>query len=365
MATRPHTFIKGDRAEYTGTVQILHGGTFYTVEMMEGADAGKLRLTQRGPDGSDPYAEQHKSDWTEAQRQFRRLHENPKRAPYRYTGGKKSSPTPYRDAGPCDQCGRPGAWVGGGGAVAEVVACERCKKEAERLAEEDPNVEGFVWERIDARPNPSAPSRKVSCVCKSPEMEGECRSCALGRGKCSCELCTGKMTYAEALDAYGKSGKPTRSNPHLIIVGANPPPPAALEAAWCRFHQRDRYDGKTVDLGSLRGAPAYSFALGRLHDIEFGGRVQVIDPRPWIVCNPSDDSLWIISRTPIDARHAAGLAVQRVTYDPTEESGKEPALYRHRFDAPRPTLAPVGNPAKCHAILLDGGKYRVTDWIHD
>jgi diguanylate cyclase (GGDEF)-like protein len=44
------TYINGDRAVYTGKTQQLHGGTFYEVEMMEGRDKGKTRVTQKTPE---------------------------------------------------------------------------------------------------------------------------------------------------------------------------------------------------------------------------------------------------------------------------------------------------------------------------
>lgn len=160
-----------------------------------------------------------------------------------------------------------------------------------------------------------------------------------------------------------------RSNPPLILVHAmNPPPPAELEAAWCRFHQRDEFAGKVVDIGDIPQAPKFTFALGRCQDIDLGDGPQKFSPRPWLVCSPDDDSLWIVSDgDPMRlGSGVAGRALRAVTYDPMRSSGKDPAYYRHKFDQPGPVLTPVGNPNECRAILLKGGNYRVAgeEWIH-
>lgn len=48
------TYIKGDRAEYTGNTETIGGGLFYEVRFTEGAKNGKTALTQRAPDGTNP-----------------------------------------------------------------------------------------------------------------------------------------------------------------------------------------------------------------------------------------------------------------------------------------------------------------------
>jgi hypothetical protein len=48
-AEKPTTYFKGDKAEYTGNVHELHGGTFYEVTMLEGADAGKTKVVTNPP----------------------------------------------------------------------------------------------------------------------------------------------------------------------------------------------------------------------------------------------------------------------------------------------------------------------------
>lgn len=156
-------------------------------------------------------------------------------------------------------------------------------------------------------------------------------------------------------------------NPNLILVHAlNPPIPANVERAWCKFHQKSEYSGTTRDIGKIAGAPDFTFALGRCKDLDFGDGPREFRPRPWLVCSPDDHSLWIVSEEPMHLGNGvAGKKVVAVTYDPPRASGKEPAYYRHKFDNPHPELAPVGSPNNCRAILLQGGVYKVTDWIRN
>jgi hypothetical protein len=46
---RPITAWKGDRALYTGKTQVMSGGLFYEIEMIEGHLTGAHRWTQREP----------------------------------------------------------------------------------------------------------------------------------------------------------------------------------------------------------------------------------------------------------------------------------------------------------------------------
>lgn len=155
-----------------------------------------------------------------------------------------------------------------------------------------------------------------------------------------------------------------RPNPHLILVTGNPAP-GAVEKAWCKFHQRDSYDGRTVAFGTIKGMPSFVFALGKCKSVELDGVERTFKPQPWLVCAPDDDSLWIVTKDVMNlGSDAAGRKLTAITYDPTRESGKEPAYYRHEFDTPRPVMTPVGNPHKCRAVLLDGGAYTVSDWVH-
>lgn len=43
------TYFKGDKAEYTGKVLTLHGGTFYEVVMLEGHTKGQMKVVKDGP----------------------------------------------------------------------------------------------------------------------------------------------------------------------------------------------------------------------------------------------------------------------------------------------------------------------------
>ena len=50
----PFTHINGDRAEYTGNTETIHGGLFYEVKYTEGRKAGTTAVTRRSPDGAKP-----------------------------------------------------------------------------------------------------------------------------------------------------------------------------------------------------------------------------------------------------------------------------------------------------------------------
>ncbi|MCC7334439.1 MAG: hypothetical protein IT422_05065 [Pirellulaceae bacterium] len=50
---RPSTYWRGDRAEFTGKTENLHGGKFYEIEMMEGHMKGQTKVVSYGP-GGDP-----------------------------------------------------------------------------------------------------------------------------------------------------------------------------------------------------------------------------------------------------------------------------------------------------------------------
>lgn len=157
-----------------------------------------------------------------------------------------------------------------------------------------------------------------------------------------------------------------RSNPSLILVG-NPQAstPAEIEDAWCKFHQRDTFKGRKETM-NIPGTPPFVFALGELVDIDVGGGLLKPSPRPLLVCNPKDDSLWIVSHEPMDVRDLQGRRVVKATYDPVGGSGKEKgAVFRHKFDAPHPVFSPIGDARKCRAALLEGGTYTVDDWIRN
>lgn len=174
----------------------------------------------------------------------------------------------------------------------------------------------------------------------------------------------GDPSYSRDLDA----AKSTRPNPSLILVAGNPRPPAEVERAWCKFHQRDSFGGTVRDVGKIAGAPDYAFALGRCVDVDLGRGPQRFTPMPWLVCDPRDDSLWIVAEKALKLGNGiAGSDVRAVTYAPTASSGKDVANFRHKFSEPMPTFCPVGNLSYCRAIMLNGGQYRVAgeEWIYD
>ena len=47
--TKQITYFKGDKAEYTGKVVVLHGGTFYEVVMLEGHMKGATKVVKNAP----------------------------------------------------------------------------------------------------------------------------------------------------------------------------------------------------------------------------------------------------------------------------------------------------------------------------
>lgn len=165
----------------------------------------------------------------------------------------------------------------------------------------------------------------------------------------------------------GQGRLPLRSNPGLLLVTGNPPTaPAALERAWCEFHQRDRFTGTLRDVGPIPGAPRYGFACGRFHSIELGrGEQSLARGGVWVVCD-TDRKLWIISeREPMDFGKLSGKPVHALTYEPMTSSGKEQAYFRHDFKEPFPVLCPVAPANRCRAVKLDGGVYTVRDWLYD
>lgn len=70
------THINGDAGYYTGTSEVLHGGTFYHVMMAEGRFAGQVKVTARNPKGESPFDAQAKNDRKHMQASFARLHTN-------------------------------------------------------------------------------------------------------------------------------------------------------------------------------------------------------------------------------------------------------------------------------------------------
>jgi hypothetical protein len=157
--------------------------------------------------------------------------------------------------------------------------------------------------------------------------------------------------------------RPDYPNPPLILVHAlNPPVPADVEAAWCKFHQKDRYTGTTRDIGKIAGAPDFTFALGRCEALEIDGKKCTFSKRPWssALQRPVD-----LDRSPEPMNIGSGMADRRsaLTYVRLERQDRTRCSGTVR--QPAPSLDPIGRPAWCKAILLQGGRYKVTDWIHD
>lgn len=238
-----------------------------------------------------------------------------------------------------------------------IAMCGKHAEEARRkieFAKESPTFQSMI-SRV--RPIHEVGKPRAKCVGCGKSFPADAMS-DWSDGKV-CEAC-------EDTAVYGKAYKPSRPNPSLILVTGNPGP-GAVEKAWCHFHQRDVYDGRTENFGVIRGMPPFVFALGRCVSVEIDGNERKFgSPKPWLVCSPDDESLWIVSKQVMNlGSDAAGRRLTAVTYDPTRESGKEPAFYRHEFSKPNPTMTPIGNAHRCRAVILDGGVYSVKDWIHD
>lgn len=69
------TYINGNRAEYTGEIREIAGGTFHVVKITEGTKAGQEAVTMRPPSGPDPFAEAQQAQWQSEQADFRKLNE--------------------------------------------------------------------------------------------------------------------------------------------------------------------------------------------------------------------------------------------------------------------------------------------------
>lgn len=167
---------------------------------------------------------------------------------------------------------------------------------------------------------------------------------------------------------HGEPPRPTRSNPTLMLVAANPPAGAIerVKRAWARFHHH-AFNGKVRQLAPIPGGPSAVFALGHCDSMDFGtGDAKCKGTRPLLCYDPTDQSLWIVATgLAMNLSACKGRALKAITYDPIAASGKEDALFRHDFDTPRPTLEPVGNARRCRAAILQGGVYVVTDWIRN
>lgn len=176
--------------------------------------------------------------------------------------------------------------------------------------------------------------------------------------------------YAVDLGLITGEQQPTRGrgyarNPSLMLVTGNPPREAVLEA-WRRFHQAEQFTGKWEEIPDIAGVPDVMFALGRCVEIDVGNGLQELKGgKAWLACNPDDQALWIVSRVAMNLAGAQGAEVRAIVYEPPASSGKDPAHYKHDFSKPRPVLAPVGTANRCRGVLLEGGVYRVDDWIYE
>lgn len=70
------TYLNGDKATYTGKSEVLHGGTFDEVRMLEGPDKGKLKVIP-SKEQSDANVAKKQQERKDQQEQFARLHEKP------------------------------------------------------------------------------------------------------------------------------------------------------------------------------------------------------------------------------------------------------------------------------------------------
>ncbi len=177
--------------------------------------------------------------------------------------------------------------------------------------------------------------------------------------------------FVEDLSFYvdnPRARRGTLPNPGLMIVLGNPRAKVKAESleaakkAWSRFHQRDAFDGRIRELRAVKGGPDVVVGIGFLQGIDLGdGEQSFSGSRPLLVYATGDQSLWIVSNDLMDFGDASGRPFKSVTYDPWENSGKTPAYYRHKFHHPRPVARVVSR----YAVMLDGGKYRVDDWLYE
>lgn len=139
----------------------------------------------------------------------------------------------------------------------------------------------------------------------------------------------------------------------------NPSAPKRIVNSWEKFHQTG-FQGKAKEIPDIPGAPKDLMELGQWVDlVDVDGRRWPGDEGTSLCYDPSDKSLWIISTAFHAGKSDDGVAVKTIAYRTYGKSGKDHAVYEHRFHRPYPTLEVV-HP---RAILLQGGVYKVTDWI--
>lgn len=75
---------RGDRAEFTGNSNVVHGAQLYEIRMLEGHETGKLRWTTDPPtlearnQRRDERTRAAQHEWREEQTAFARLNRKPK-----------------------------------------------------------------------------------------------------------------------------------------------------------------------------------------------------------------------------------------------------------------------------------------------
>lgn len=172
-----------------------------------------------------------------------------------------------------------------------------------------------------------------------------------------------------------------RENPLLTVVTGNPvASPSArrarLAARWRCFHQADDVRARELEIPDVPGAPDQVVALGVVRWIGFAAshpspaeerRIEELEPDPWpmLVTDADVGDLWIVAPYQLELpAEVDGRSVRGIVYEPPASTGKPRGPYVHAFARPRPRLRFVGGPPS-RAAALDGGRYRVEDWIYD
>ncbi len=134
--------------------------------------------------------------------------------------------------------------------------------------------------------------------------------------------------------------------------------PSHIKKSWEKFHQTE-FAGKCREIADIPGAPSDLMELGEFVDAvaQDGERIKG-GPNHSLCYEPSDKSLWIISQRAA-LKTTSGKHLATVAYRTFGKSGKDHAVYEHKFHRPLPRLVSVHS----RAAILDGGRYIVTDWI--
>jgi hypothetical protein len=73
MEAKNYTYLNGDKAEYIGTTQMLYGGLFYDLVIVEGHNKGKQVVSQTPPNGESPFVKRNQEQWKKEQAGFSKL----------------------------------------------------------------------------------------------------------------------------------------------------------------------------------------------------------------------------------------------------------------------------------------------------